>query len=193
MKYNDTRQKTIEIGTQIILAKGYHAVGLQEILTAAGVPKGSFYHYFRSKEDFGIAIVEYYGRLRSEMMAPILNNQDLSPKQKLKEMFVIGRDYRVIHGCNAVCLVGKLGTEMANASEPIRLAVKKEVDRWVNAAAGLIAEAQVQGEISSTYDSQSLAEFIYAAWQGSLTRMQINKDLRSLDIFLTQIFDNLLA
>ncbi|WP_094606358.1 Transcriptional regulator AcuR [Sporomusa silvacetica DSM 10669] len=193
MKNNDTKQKIIETGSEIILAKGYNATGLQAILTAAGVPKGSFYYYFRSKEDFGVAIVEYYGRINFDITMSVYNDQNLSPKQKLNKLFILGRDYRAQHGCNAMCLIGNLGTEMAKASEAIRIAMKKEAERQVKVIAGIIAEAQAQGEISSTHSPQSLAEFIGAAWQGALTSMQINQDIKPLDIFLEQIFDNLLA
>lgn len=193
MKYNDTKQILIKTGSEIILAKGYNAVGLQAILTAAGVPKGSFYHYFRSKENFGIAIVEYYGQINFELTMSICKDQNLSPKRRLKKLFTLGRDYRAQYGYNAMCLIGNLGTEMAKASEAIRVAMKKEADRQVKAIASLIAESQSQGEILSTYNPQFLAEFICAAWQGSLTSMQIEQDIKPLDIFLEQIFDNLLA
>lgn len=193
MKYNDTKHRIIEIGTAIILAKGYHAVGLQEILKEAGVPKGSFYHYFKSKEDFGIALVESYGKQSFEMTSQLLESQHLSPKQKLKTIFIYWREYHIQHCCNATCLVGRLGTEMASASEPIRAAVKKQADRWVDVLAALIVASQSQGEFSLVGEPHVLAEFIYAAWQGSLTRMQINKDIGPLDLFLEQVFDHILV
>jgi len=87
-----TRDKIIASGTQAIIGKSYNAVGLNEILLAAGVPKGSFYHFFKSKEDFGVAVVEYFATKAAEHLRTILRDPTRSPLARLRHWFESARD-----------------------------------------------------------------------------------------------------
>jgi len=87
-----TREKIIACGTQAIIGKSYNAVGLNEILATAGVPKGSFYHFFRSKEDFGVAVVEYFAAKAAEHLRTVLRNPSRSPLARLRFWFESARD-----------------------------------------------------------------------------------------------------
>lgn len=185
---NLTREKLIQIGARAMLAKSYHAVGIQEILAEADVPKGSFYHYFASKEDFGIAIIKYYGDQLAKIIKERLSSEILSPRDRLKEYFLTIREYYVNLGYGQGCLVAKLATEVSGASLDIRLALKEEFDRWLNLFTACIYQAQQAGEISAEYAAAELAEFIYTSWEGALIRMQVNHDVSSLDNFITYIF-----
>ena len=116
----DTRQKLIKSGAKAMLAKSYHAVGIQEILTEVDVPKGSFYHYFESKEAFGVAIIEYYGEQLANAIRNSVTDHRFSPRQRILAYFTSIRDYYTINGCGRGCLVAKLATEVANPSGDMR-------------------------------------------------------------------------
>ena len=87
-----TREKIIASGVQAIIGKSYNAVGLNEILTAAGVPKGSFYHFFKSKEDFGVAVVEYFTDKSAEHLRTMLRDPSRAPLARLRYWFESARD-----------------------------------------------------------------------------------------------------
>lgn len=171
-----------------MLAKSYHAVGIQEILSAVEVPKGSFYHYFESKEDFGVAIIEYYGEQLAKSITSQLTGQEISPRNRLKEYFLSIRDYYSQHGYHQGCLVAKLATEVAEASPRMRSALKSQFDQWCLLFAICIQEGQQTGDIAASHDPDALAEFIYSSWEGALIRMQVNHDLAALDNFIGYIF-----
>ncbi|EIW20367.1 transcriptional regulator, TetR family [Pelosinus fermentans DSM 17108] len=175
-----------------MVAKSYHAVGIQEILTTVDVPKGSFYHYFESKEAFGIAIIEYYGEQLAKSIAEKLANEKGSPREKIQKYFLGIRDYYAIHGCGRGCLVAKLAIEVENPSAAMGDALKREFDKWTALFASCIREGQKMGEISLEYDAESMAEFLYTSWEGALIRMQVNRDLAPIDKFIEHSFDRII-
>lgn len=187
-----TREKLIKTGAKAMVAKSYHAVGIQEILSEVDVPKGSFYHYFASKEDFGIAIIEYYGAYLANSITQRLTSESVSPRTRLKEYFQAIRDYYARSGYGQGCLVAKLATETADGSPRMRLALKAEFDKWSDLFAACIRQAQQAGEIDTRHQPEALAEFIYTSWEGALIRMQVNHDLSSIDNFIDYIFNCLI-
>ena len=119
-KAQDTRLKLIEVGTQMITENGFNNTGISEVLKAVGVPKGSFYHYFESKDDFGIQIINHFCDEYFKALDQDLNNESLSPLNRLMKNIDCSfqefgkNDYR----CG--CLFGNLGQEMASKSDIFR-------------------------------------------------------------------------
>ena len=189
---NTTRQKLIEIGAKAMLAKSYHSVGIQEILSAVDVPKGSFYHYFDSKETFGVAIIEYYGEELARAIREKLSDKSRSPRERIVAYFLAIRDYYKKNECGRGCLVAKLTTEVADHSLQMRGVLKKEFDKWTGLFAACIRESQMIGEIASDDDADSLAEFLYTSWEGVLIRMQVNHELTPIDNFINYGLDRII-
>jgi TetR/AcrR family transcriptional repressor of nem operon len=189
---NTTREKLIKAGAKAMLAKSYHAVGIQEILAKVDVPKGSFYHYFESKEAFGVAIIEYYGEQLANSIEEKLAKEEHSPREKIQEYFLGIRDYYAVHGCGRGCLVAKLAIEVENPSVPMCKALKREFDKWTALFAACIREGQKIGEISLAYDAESMAEFLYTSWEGALIRMQVNHDLGPIEKFIEYALDQII-
>ena len=175
-----------------MLAKSYHAVGIQEILAEVDVPKGSFYHYFESKEAFGVAIIEYYGEQLASAIRTRMNDASDSPRQRIVNYFVNIREYYATNGCGRGCLVAKLATEVANPSGEMREALKREFDKWIELFAACIREGQVICEIASEHSAEAMAEFLYTSWEGALVRMQVNSDLRPIDQFISYALDRII-
>jgi TetR/AcrR family transcriptional regulator, transcriptional repressor for nem operon len=183
MKRN-TKQKLIEVGAKLMLAKSYHAAGLKEILDEADVPKGSFYNYFSSKEDFGIAIIQFYGNFHADESKRFLADKSLLPCERLKKLFLYKREHYFTQGCNQGCLLAKLTTELAALSPRMCQALKEAFDQQLQPIADCIHEGQKLGYIGKEHNPEELAEFIHSAWEGAVFRMQLNQDTKPLDVFI---------
>lgn len=175
-----------------MLAKSYHAVGLQEILAAVGVPKGSFYHYFKSKEDFAVAVIKHYAAEHVRGLQEALTDKGLSPKERLRAFFQKYRELHCSGNCHQVCLIAKLGTEVSDLSSSIRTALKDSSDQCVGQFARCIREGQDIGELDASQDPEALAEFLHSAWEGAMLRTKISQSVKPLDNFITLVFELLL-
>jgi TetR/AcrR family transcriptional repressor of nem operon len=188
-----TRQILIDCGAQAMLEKGYHGVGINEILSAAGVPKGSFYYYFKSKEDLGVAIIHQYADETATSMQQILANPSLSPHARLQSFFKAACEKHEIDSCRHGCLLCKLGTELACASEIMCAALREGIRQRVSLLAECIKAAQQAGEISDDCPAEELADFVYNAWSGAIVNMQIEQDATKLHNCIEFIFTRLLT
>ena len=188
-----TRQKILEAGAQAIAGKSFNSCGLAEILRSAGVPKGSFYHYFGSKEGFGVALIEKEIEEYLEMLRPIVGDRKRSPLQRLRAVFELGREECLANGAARQCLIPKLALETAQLSEPVHAAVKYAYDQWTAVLARVIREAQADGEIGRQHDPDRLADVLVMLWEGATIRMQIDRSLQPVDDFFAFVFDSLLG
>jgi TetR/AcrR family transcriptional repressor of nem operon len=188
-----TRDKILESGAQAISGKSFNSCGLTEILQLAGVPKGSFYHYFESKEDFGVALIERASEEFIEILRPIVGDRRRSPLKRLRAVFELGRDECLANGAGRQCLIPKLALETSQLSEPVHAAVKCAYDQWAAMLARVIREAQAAGEIAKSQDPDRLANVLVMLWEGATIRMQIDRSLRPVEDFLAFVFDVLLS
>ena len=188
-----TRDKILESGAQAISGKSFNSCGLTEILQLAGVPKGSFYHYFESKEDFGVALIERASEEFIEILRPIVGDRRRSPLKRLRAIFELGRDECLANGAGRQCLIPKLALETSQLSEPVHAAVKCAYDQWLALLARVLREAQAAGEVSKKRDPDRLANLLVMFWEGATIRMQIERGLQPLDDFFAFVFDTLLV
>ncbi|MDZ4772023.1 MAG: TetR family transcriptional regulator C-terminal domain-containing protein [Planctomycetota bacterium] len=192
-KEPSTRDRLLEVGAQAISDLSFNSCGLAEILRRAGVPKGSFYHYFESKEDFGVALIERESAEYVECMRPLVEDHARSPLERLRAVFEEGRRHCIEHGPARRCLIPKLALETAQLSEPVHAAVKQAYDHWSAQLVQIIREAQERREISRRHDPERLAGILVMLWEGATIRMQIDRSLQPLDDFLAFVFDSLLG
>src|SRR5690606_29433922 len=141
--------------------RGYHGTGVQEIVQAAGVPKGSFYHYFASKEDFALQALEALYRPRLERYRAALNEAGGSPRQRIlayyRELIAhFSRQEKPEYHC----FIGSLSFEMAELCPPIGRQVLAILAESLELLAGCLEQARQQGEIAADSDCVMLAEFI---------------------------------
>ncbi|MFK7741788.1 MAG: TetR family transcriptional regulator C-terminal domain-containing protein [Planctomycetota bacterium] len=187
-----TRTRLLDAGAELFGKKGFNGCGLSEILTQAGVPKGSFYHYFASKEEFGVVLIE---RTRDELiaeLAPLLGDRKQAPLARLRAVFESAREECSANGPTTECLIPKLALETANLSEPVHAAVKCAYQQWSALLAQVVREAQTAGEVDATRDADRLANVLVMLWEGAVMRMQIDRDIAPLDDFLDIAFDAIL-
>ncbi|MGL5076528.1 MAG: TetR/AcrR family transcriptional regulator, partial [Waterburya sp.] len=130
MKRTDKRKQLIQVGKQIILQQGFKAASLNDILTAAGVPKGSFYYYFASKEDFGLAIIDDFAQHYHNELQHLLTDQQFSPLTRLRNFFELKIADMENCQCTDGCLLGNLAQELAAQNELFRDRLKSVFAEW---------------------------------------------------------------
>ncbi len=183
-KTNDTRQHILDVGYELIVNRGFTSVGLSELLKKAAVPKGSFYHYFKSKEQFGEAMIQDYFTKYFERLNARFTNTELSGYQRLmsyfEEMVKVEDDV-----CNAnKCLLVKLSAEVSDLSESMRLALRQGADKTIQAIADCIDIGIQDGSIPNG-DSALLARQIYYLWNGASLLNKLYQDQAALTQSLT--------
>lgn len=189
----DTRAALLEAGMEIMLLKGYTNTGIQEVLSCVGVPKGSFYHYFSSKEDFAVAIIRHYDEFYSAKLLRTLRAPNQTPLERLRNYCENSRANLLAQQCKKGCLIGNLGQEMADQSETLRTVLAEVMDKWRGLFADCIREGQESGEIRNTFPPENLAELFLASWDGAVLRSKITKCTGPLDQFLQLMFDGILT
>ncbi|MGE4561196.1 MAG: TetR family transcriptional regulator C-terminal domain-containing protein [Desulfobulbus sp.] len=188
-----TREHILACGGAIIHHKGFTATGLQEILQAAGVPKGSFYFYFKSKEEFGLALVDHYRRWFAEQVRPIVQDATRPPLERLSGFFRWMQHYFAGEGYIKGCPIGNLIQELGDVNPAFREKLRASLDRLIDLVTRLLGEARERGELPARIDPQPAAAFIISAWQGALIRMKAVAGPEPLENFHTMVFEIFLA
>jgi len=182
-----TKAKILAAAQEIMLTKGFHAVGLNEILAAVKVPKGSFYHYFSSKEQFGVELITHYIEQDTARLEAFFAPSDATALQKFSDYWgsLIGR---MTEGrCRQCCLVVKLGLEVANLSEPMREVLAQGMKSWRMIYVRALHEGRMDGSIRQELDPTDVSALIQDTWQGAMQRMLVERSvapLRSAATFL---------
>ena len=192
MSKQDTKQQLLVTGTEVVSQQGYGSTGLNEILAAAHVPKGSFYYYFDSKEDFGLQIVDYYVRRHRDLMKQFLEDESMAPLTRMRRYYEAFTALVESAACKRGCLIGNLGQEMSAQSEPFRLKIDATMTAVMEQLVKCLTLAQQAGEISEDANIQELAEFCYSSWQGAVLRTKVTQSTAPLKVFTQMIFDNVL-
>lgn len=188
----ETKAALIKAGLELMLTKGYSNTGIQEVLNVSNVPKGSFYHYFGSKEEFAVAIIHFFDQSYTADLQQILSNRKRSPIERLHDYVEHSKAKLVEEGCSKGCLIGNLSQEMADQSEVLRKELCLVMNKWRDLIAECIEEGQKIKEIDSGTSPHKLAEFFSAAWSGAVMRAKTVKNSESLDTFIELIFNNVL-
>ena len=187
----DTKQKIIQAGAQIIHRKGYNHTGIQEVLKAAGVPKGSFYFYFKNKEDFGLHVIDFFNNMLLEMVEPVISNKSISPVQRLENLFDMFIEMFKTLNYTCGCPIGNLSQEMGDLSPAFSAKLTESVKLMVQMYKDILDEAKDKGQINKRINTRETADFIVSSWHGSLIRMKIVKGLDSLELHKRFILNTL--
>ncbi len=180
----DVRSSILATGQRIMAGKGYSAVGLNEILTASGVPKGSFYHYFSSKDAFGVAMLEsyfehYLAEIDLTMRAP-----GLTMAERLMNYWGHWQTAQSFSDCQGRCLAVKLGAEVADLSEPMRLVLQRGIDGIVGRLSEAIAAGVAEGSLAVDGDPARVALQLYQSWLGASLMVKIVRNMAPFEIAL---------
>ncbi|NNN27185.1 TetR/AcrR family transcriptional regulator [Pseudomonas nitroreducens] len=172
----DIRQHILDTAQIIIAGRGFTAVGLNEILQAANVPKGSFYHYFASKEAFGEALLKSYFGDYMAQLETLLSSPSSSAAQQLLSYWANWLETQATCDPKGKCLAVKLAAEVSDLSEPMRVVLRDGTERVINRLAIAVKEAVLEGSLPDTTDARGLAAMLYQLWLGASLRAKITRD-----------------
>ena len=177
-----------------MLRSGYSGTGLVELLDSAGVPKGSFYNHFDSKEAFGVELIRGYYARHDEVLASLAAQTARPAVERLRSYFEA-----LIDSAGAAapqlrgCLLGLFALETSGSSEPLRAAVGEAFARWEARIAELLRQAQDAGELDAEQDPRELAALLVESFEGAVMRARVTGDLAGLRRSLDVAFERLLT
>lgn len=176
----DTRQHILDTGNRIISGKGFASVGLNEILTAAGVPKGSFYHYFGSKEQYGQALLESYFDDYLARVDELFQARELSGRERLLRYWQGWQHSQAVECDERKCLVVKLSAEVADLSDAMRVTLRDGTDRVIGRIAGCIEAGGTDGSLPAL-DARATAQTLYQLWLGASLLAKLHRSSGPLE------------
>jgi TetR/AcrR family transcriptional repressor of nem operon len=193
MKRIHSKDEIVQAGLDLILSKGFNATGVEAILKQANVPKGSFYNFFSSKEEFGLAIIDQYVAEVGELFHTIFTDESLPPLERIKKSFEARIAKFEGYDCTKGCLLGNLSLEMSDQYESVRERLVQALQLWTKNLSGLLLQAQEERAIPADINADMLAENLIASFQGALLCAKVRKSLEPLRNFIHLYFDIFLA
>lgn len=181
--YNETRESLVHAGLELLTEKGFSASGLDEILRRVSVPKGSFYHYFSSKEQFGSELISRYDAFFLRKLDRFLTDESLPPLQRLRAFMADAEAGMARYDYTRGCLVGNLGQEMGALPEPFRIQIQNVFAGWQERVEQCLLAAKASGEIPQTSDCQALAAVFWIGWEGAVLRAKLDRNPAALRLF----------
>ncbi len=177
-----TKERILDAAEEIMLQKSFHSVGLNEILSAVKVPKGSFYHYFQSKEQFGVELLKHYVADASAFKRKALLTTELSedPAERLAAYFDLNIANLMGNSCQCSCLVAKLASEVATFSDDMRAVLADGMREWRGFMEKLLVEGQGKGVFRKELNASATATMMQDLWMGAIQRMQVEKSVSPL-------------
>ncbi len=187
-----TRSELVRVGTEIIAQHGFNTTGLNAVLRTAGVPKGSFYYYFASKEDFGLAVIDNFADEYATRLDSFLLNAKFTPLNRIRNYFKDGVVTMNRCHCTHGCPIGNLSLELAGQNETFRARLDAVFRDWQKCFARCFTEAMEIGEIPADSDAKQLAEFMLSGWEGAILRAKVMKSAAPMKAFVEVFFNRVL-
>lgn len=183
----DTREHLLSTGETLSLRLGFTGMGLSELLKTAGVPKGSFYHYFRSKEVFGEAMLQRYFEHYNAKMLALFSDKTADARQQLLSYYTQAINQHCLSECHSACLAVKLSAEVSDLSEPMRHALESGTSRVIGQLQDTIQRGIDEGSLATSMSPAVAAETLYALWLGASLRAKIRHSVAPLTSALESI------
>ena len=175
------REHILTTGQRIMAGKGFSAVGLKEILDESDVPKGSFYYYFSSKEDFGVALLQHYFDDYLADIDETLQQPEGNHAIRLMRYFEIWRETQSFSDCQGKCLAVKLGAEVADLSDKMRLTLMKGTAGIISRLADALEAGAAEGSLTLEDEPEKVAESLYQLWVGASVMVKIVRTVTPFD------------
>lgn len=178
---HDVRSHILETGQCIISGKGFSAVGLSEILQTAGVPKGSFYHYFGSKEAFGEELLKSYFSDYQVSLEALLSRPGLSGAERLIGYWKVWLETQSACDPKGKCLAVKLAAEVSDLSETMRVVLQQGTDRVIARLARAVEDGIGDGSLPAHLNAKTTASTLYQLWLGASLRAKITRNREPME------------
>jgi TetR/AcrR family transcriptional regulator, transcriptional repressor for nem operon len=200
MANTGTREKIIEAAYVRFYEFGYNGTSVQDIVDLVGVPKGTFYNYFKSKELLGLEALDLYACVADKVFTPpdvspgSINPKKPKPSQiaRIRSQFEEALHFQERQKISLGCLMGNFTAESSALPESFGKLIEKSFNRWITAVSASLKLAQEDGEVAQSHDPNSLARYLMAAWFGSLLLMKNSQSNAPINDFFRLSFDTLL-
>ena len=172
---NVTKQALLEHGMAMLLKRGFNNLGIADVLDATGVPKGSFYHHFASKEDFGLQVIDLYMAEVHAGLDHCLGDAGVPPLQRVRRFFELSAEKYRTEGYLG-CLLGGLGQELSGISPAFRRKVEHCFTEIARRIAATLRDALERGDLPVETDVDAMAELLINCWEGAALRTRLRRD-----------------
>jgi TetR/AcrR family transcriptional repressor of nem operon len=177
-----TRELVLEVATRLIHLQGYQNTTLDDVLSASGVGKGNFYHYFRSKEDLGFAILDrVIETFLTRGIDPCFADPDAPRIDQIRCFLGRVREVLEARKCAGGCLFGNLAAELADVHEGFRARLASLFARWNARLTEVLEEARTRGEVTEACRPDAVAHFLVASLEGAMLLTKLTKDISVMD------------
>jgi len=188
----NTREVLLQVGVKAVRLSGFAGVSINDIVSASGVPKGSFHYYFENKEAYGLALLDYFFSLMHEMLEPLLNDPTVPAIERLQNFFRCYAERMGEESCKTGCLVGMMAMEMSDGCEEVRRKSRTCLAEMQSLLKPVVQLGQKEGDIKSELNAGTVSAFLVNSWQGALLRMKTQQTDRALRDFEEIVFGYLL-
>lgn len=178
-----TKRRLLDAGLRMLLEHGYNDLGIQGLLAATGIPKGSFYHHFEDKEDFALQVIDAYMTEVHAGLDACLQDPELPPLARVRRFFELTQEKYRSEGYMG-CLLGGVGQELSGVSEVFRRKIEGCFSAIAGRLAGCLEEAQARGDMPADCDVRKLADILVDCWEGAALRCRLRRDPGSLTTML---------
>lgn len=184
---NATKIRLLEAGLKMLLERGYNDMGIQALLDATGVPKGSFYHHFADKEDFALQVIDRYMQGVHAGLDQCLGDESRRPLERVRDFFERSSEKYVKDGSMG-CLLGGVGQELSGTSDVFRRKIEECFEAIAAKIATCLSEACEQGDLPAGTDCWQMADLLIDCWEGAALRMRLRRDPAPLEAMLDFYF-----
>ena len=181
---SQTKQALVQSGVEYFTEFGFASSGLDKILKKVSVPKGSFYHYFASKEAFGIAVIQEYSRYFAKKLDLHLLNEAIEPLQRIENFADDAKAGMSRYHFKRGCLIGNLEQEVTLLPESHRQLLLDTFELWQSKIACCLQLAQRTNAINGSLDCNTLANFFWMGWEGAIAKSKLTRDLTPIETFM---------
>ena len=184
---HSTKQRLLDAGQALLLEHGYHDLGIQALLAATDIPKGSFYHHFANKEDFALQVIDQYMRQVHAGLDACLGDQGRPPLERVRRFFELTQASYREEGYLG-CLLGGLGQELSGVSEVFRRKIEECFSAIAHRIATCLEEAQKRGAIPAETNPARMASLLVDCWEGAALRSRLRGNAAPLTAMLEFYF-----
>lgn len=164
---SDTRKHILAVGRRLSAQSGFAGMGLSELLKESGVPKGSFYHYFASKEAYGCELLADFAEDYRIRLQETLDHPSKDARSRLLAYFSRWKRNQTSEVLQDRCLVVKLSAEVADLSPQMSRILEQSVQSVENHLSATLRQGIEDGSIAPHDDSRDLASMLYHMWLGA--------------------------
>jgi TetR/AcrR family transcriptional repressor of nem operon len=184
----ETRNRLIKIGAEILCDQSFASMGIEVVLKRAGLSKGSFYHFFASKELFGLEVIQHYAELFNRKLDRALKPDGTSALQRLRRYTEDGMEGMARFEFKRGCLIGNLMQELAATNPAFREAIQEALLGWEERMADCLEQAVTEGDIPPSINVRPFAEFFWTGWEGALMQAKRHQTVQPLTQFVEIFF-----